>query len=674
MVAQFLTPVVIFIIQTNDFFGSLNLLLLSCDCAKIFEVWYIWYIGEKSTVPLLTIVSLFPLFASIVSKLGNFNSVSVWFHLPRLICFCQVSDRLKSFSTSLIKVRFPVDESTFRILSSLMFGSMYASFMACIWFYLGYNNSTVVESSWVSFDSVIVLDSYFSRYIRSLHFVVTTTFTIGYGDISPSNDVEIVFSLILIFNALLFFAFSIAIMTSLLTSRNVTQKRFRAEMESLKRFLFLQHTPTAVRNIISAYFNFLYDRQYGMMEEKMFPALPAGILFDIKDRFTSQLKSVPFFSHQSDEFVSTCVRLLSFRAYPPGAIVFLQDERRRELMLVRSGRIEIFNQESKSALTTLVPGDHVGEFQLIFGTACELNARAAVFTEVAVLSYEAYSVAIEEAAAVAEEYYGCVVMAHKWIESRPNALVATVDAHKGFLSRFVTVQSSVEKTANNKRMLAMMREVSNLFSESFTIPPSHVFRLIWDVVIGFCCLYYVIVVPLRVMILYCQHSNHRHNLFGWDWSLIIDYLCDILFIVDFILRGGYFSFELFESDLKIMVTRKSEIWSHFIKTSRAFNDFILCLPFDLIALFTGNILLIRLIKAYSYVLLPVISREIIQFLDEVKHITISSEAVNIVQLSLNTLVVIVWSSVIWAVIHSSDEVHNVVSSFYWCLTTMTTVG
>ena len=49
-------------------------------------------------------------------------------------------------------------------------------------------------------DHVLHENNIFSDYIRSMYFILQTLFTIGYGDVSPVNDIEILFTLFLILN------------------------------------------------------------------------------------------------------------------------------------------------------------------------------------------------------------------------------------------------------------------------------------------------------------------------------------------------------------------------------------------------------------------------------------------------------------------------------------------
>ena len=113
----------------------------------------------------------------------------------------------------------------YRIVSLLIFAGLYASTAACLWFSLaciksesvGYLPSSTyrksdplvvcspkVLNSWISNDIVIIPDQTLSAYLRSLHFVMQTLFTVGFGDIWPVSSEEFGFALVMIMISSLF--------------------------------------------------------------------------------------------------------------------------------------------------------------------------------------------------------------------------------------------------------------------------------------------------------------------------------------------------------------------------------------------------------------------------------------------------------------------------------------
>jgi CRP-like cAMP-binding protein len=324
----------------------------------------------------------------------------------------KVESYLLDVKSSMEKDGHSVNQAAYRIVRLLVFAGLYASFMACLWFHLACTKSGSIDTdgdwsehitvcsssvleSWISNDTVIIPGDTASAYIRSLHFIMQTLFTIGFGDIWPVSSEEYFFALIMIVIASLFYAVLISSITSLLANREVTTKKFRGDLDTLKRYLLLRGCPKALQDRIRECQEFLFSRQCGLQEHFFLKKVPHKLVLDIKEQCGgNQLRAVPFFSRQSERFVTHCVERLTFRCYAPGNYLYRQDEPIRELILIRSGRVDILIGNGSRSLFTLVTGDHTGDFQMLFGTSAEVSAKASGYCETMVLSWDAFSEAL----------------------------------------------------------------------------------------------------------------------------------------------------------------------------------------------------------------------------------------------------------------------------------------
>jgi hypothetical protein len=65
------------------------------------------------------------------------------------------------------------------------------------------------------------------------------------------------------------FGLIIANMTSVLCTVDVLHMRFRQEMDVLQEYLEKRAVPPALRQRVKLYFDYLYDRQFGMLEGRL---------------------------------------------------------------------------------------------------------------------------------------------------------------------------------------------------------------------------------------------------------------------------------------------------------------------------------------------------------------------------------------------------------------------
>jgi len=124
---------------------------------------------------------------------GGSDLVQAWLTLPRLLRLkdlVAIYHTLKFKFTDLAALR---NDTINRCFMTAVFTSIYASSLAAIWFYLSCRHTQQCSSaedddgggggdSWVGRDEVLRQQDSFSIYIRSLHFVIQTLFTVGYGE------------------------------------------------------------------------------------------------------------------------------------------------------------------------------------------------------------------------------------------------------------------------------------------------------------------------------------------------------------------------------------------------------------------------------------------------------------------------------------------------------------
>lgn len=264
-----------------------------------------------------------------------------------------------------------------------------------------------------------------------------------------------------------------------------------------------------------------------------------------------------------------------------------------------------------------------------------------------------------------------------------SSLRATFDAHQALLKRMEKTQASIAQTARTKRLAAMM-EQQEAITQSFVVRPDHYFRCTWDVCLALVVLYYNLTIPMRIMARFqCDPSDEALNsLYGadaclsrWDWSLLIDYLCDALLVADFVLRAQFFAFRRFEGEREIVEIDRQAIWCVFRPTFRCLVLAGVIFPIDLFAPLTGYLLVLRVTKLPSVLLLTTIIQDIQQWLDHERGVSISAEAITVTHLTLFTIISTCWMSVGWCIQHyGGAQSFSWVSAFYWCLTTMTTTG
>ena len=186
----------------------------------------------------------------------------------------------------------------------------------------------------------------------------------------------------------------IANMTSVLANLDVVSMRFRHEMDAIGRWLSFRCTPEALRDRINLCFMYYNRTQQGMLDGALFANLPPKLCNDLASLHLDLITKIPFFNRtlRSEAFLSRVATAMVRRVYSPGSYILYQNEKQRELVIIKSGRADICIAQSTEAVGSLLPGDYMGDYQLLFGTVNQVGLRASDdFVEVLVLTYDNFA-------------------------------------------------------------------------------------------------------------------------------------------------------------------------------------------------------------------------------------------------------------------------------------------
>jgi CRP-like cAMP-binding protein len=445
----------------------------------------------------------------------------------RLVLSARVFDSLNQFIASL---GMRINAAMFRMIVLLFFFMMGVSITGCLYFFVACHpidntckqtwlGEKSYNSSWAVKDPQVT-ERWSSQFSRSIYFSMQTLFTIGYGDdVVPVASSEIIVACVLMYLGQFAYACTIANMTSLMGNMDVLKMRFRQEMDALNRYMEDCSTPHGLRLRVKDFFEYLFQKQYGVLDSKITGSLPPHLSMEIVRHHTRLISKVPFFNavHRSYRFVKAAASKLEARTYTPHSTIMFLREKQRELLIVTSGSADVYSSHSKQSISTLLPGDFIGDYQLIFGTANIVSVKSGLtFVDVLVLSHKCL---YETLAQFDDEVV---------VSKQDPGVRVTIEAHQLRTERFSKLHLSMKKTTKNKKVMDMLENVV-VAHDSLVILPSSTFHVYWDVTKLLALLYLCFMIPYRIM-LQCdarQSDVQRCTLrdcIGWRPDLFVDYL------------------------------------------------------------------------------------------------------------------------------------------------------
>ena len=422
-----LTPISIMIYQDFKLESTLTMALVVCDSKSALLVISSMYNGRWRQQSLANIVIDVVSFPSIY-LIPFFNSGSrhgrylLWLSASRLLGLIRYKDEAKTFNAWLErKLKSWYRDYVIHSLHAVIQIFLYASLLACIWFYISCQNRSncknsygpATSSTWVINDNYLHLESTASCYARSLYFIMQTLLTVGYGDIHPVNNVEILFSLFVILNGAVFMGYLISAITWILDTKDITTKSFRIKINKIREYFKLRMTNSigmaeteAIKSRVLRYFDYMNKMQFDLPVEELFSSLPPSVQHEIKMTYYDQLKAVPFFKEQSDSFTTLALDSMSLITFEPDCKLASLFDKGPSMVLLISGKVDLLSFKSTKTLHSYVAGDCIGDFELIT-LSCSQDGRRAKANEYycetrsyctcLVLSYASFCAVLKEA-------------------------------------------------------------------------------------------------------------------------------------------------------------------------------------------------------------------------------------------------------------------------------------
>ena len=178
-----------------------------------------FFIDFISTFPIDAIFSL-----NNLKELLRFVRIGKVYKLIRLFRLIKIFKLIKSNKKMMnhFSERMRISSGTERLVFFTFFFAIFLHVSSCLFIILGTITPGDEEDSTSWLEPYTELDD-FQTYVVSVYFVLTTTSTVGYGDISPQNTYERLYGCALMLIGVLSFTFISGALSSILSSYDIKQ-------------------------------------------------------------------------------------------------------------------------------------------------------------------------------------------------------------------------------------------------------------------------------------------------------------------------------------------------------------------------------------------------------------------------------------------------------------------
>lgn len=244
---------------------------------------------------------------------------------------------------------------------------MLAHWIACGWLALGGAGAIVDEAD---------------AYVRSIYWTITTLASVGYGDITPTNNPQRVFAMVVMLLGLGIYGYVIGNVASLLANIDVAKAAHRHRVEHVVVFMKNRAIPPSIQQRVIDYFSYLWESGMGQDEFTILNELPPSLRLDLTLHLNRQIiQKVPLFAEASDNFVRELVSGLRPVIFTPGDEIIRRGEMGEEMFFINRGKIQVLGPDGASVVAVLTDGQFFGEVSLLSSQPRNATLRAVDYCE-----------------------------------------------------------------------------------------------------------------------------------------------------------------------------------------------------------------------------------------------------------------------------------------------------
>lgn len=222
-----------------------------------------------------------------------------------------------------------------RLLKFVTYFYIVSHLLACMWIYLG----RVDYPNWMFFLDMQDFDE-IEIYISGFYFILSTIFTIGYGDIVSKNAYERVFNILLLMVGILIYSYAVSSLSNIIQFVDEPTKRYLKRTEYLNELRIKYNLPSTVSDKIVRFLRYELNNNKGD-KNNFLAELPKSLKNEMILRmYRPMIDSFIFFKNfENVDFIIQVIMLLKPMSAIKNERLVKEGDFIEEIIFVKSGAL-----------------------------------------------------------------------------------------------------------------------------------------------------------------------------------------------------------------------------------------------------------------------------------------------------------------------------------------------
>ncbi|CAD8074512.1 unnamed protein product [Paramecium sonneborni] len=297
------------------------------------------------------------------------------FNILKYIDISQYSLKLSRMSTSIVDL--------IKLIALIL---LVQHIFSCVWLVFGAYSIGNYENSWLNpFQN----DDWSLQFLQSYYFICVTTFTVGYGDLTPKNPPEQIFTIIYMFFCMLLFSYTVNTIGSILTQIKESSDKIKSKLTAINQYMHNKSISPALQFKVREQLYFYLKQEIIQQvneQSEIIQLLPEDLQHSLKiEAAKSLLNKCSFFKDNfSNEILNQLLDQVNFQMYQPGVIINSKEE--FYINIIEQGQVDVMYK--KKIIQTLERYDYFGLEEFISQQANpNITFKSTSFTSVLSISY-----------------------------------------------------------------------------------------------------------------------------------------------------------------------------------------------------------------------------------------------------------------------------------------------